>query len=369
MKKFMLLALVTVLFFACGKKNQFTLNGEIVPSTEGSVVIYGFEKGTPVATDTVALSNSKFKFKGEIGLPDIKLIGLAGTQQRYIGQVFVEKGTINVTIYPDSMQANVVTGSKSQDLFNQYEKEMIGFQKKENELRQRFAQAQMSGDQSEIENVRFEFETISNNANLFARNFVKEYNNSPVGAFVYLMHFYQQASVEELDSILQVFDKNLTGSQFVEMIRERADNIRSSSVGAIAPDFTLNDPNGNPVSLSSLRGKVVLIDFWASWCMPCMAELPNVIELYAAYKDKGLEIFGVSLDRNREAWVKTIEEKGMTWIHGWDLENGSQGEVAGKYAVEGIPYTVLVDKDGKIIATKLSGEALKEKLAELLGAV
>ncbi len=227
----------------------------------------------------------------------------------------------------------------------------------------------MSGNQEEIDAVRFEYETINNNANLYARNFIKEYSTSPVAAFVYLLHFYQEASIQELDSMLTVFDKNITGSQFVEVIREHADGIRATSIGAVAPDFTLNDPNGNPVSLSSLKGKYVLVDFWASWCQPCMAELPNVIDLYHTYKDKGFEIYGVSLDRDRTAWTSTIERFGMNWIHGWDLADEKQAEVANKYGVTGIPFMLLLDKEGKIIATNLRGEALKEKLAELMDEV
>jgi peroxiredoxin len=368
MKKVLLFAASAILFFACNKSNQFVIKGKVIPSREGSVVLYGFEKGTPVPADTAQLKDGEFQFKGEVGIPDIRLIGMEG-EQRFIGQIFVEKGTISASLYPDSLAANVVTGSKSHELYKKYEDEMVVFQKKESELRQRFSMAQMSGNQEEIDAVRFEYETINNNSNLYARNFIKEYSTSPVAAFVYLLHFYQQASIEELDSVLLVFDKNIPGSQFIEVIREHAEGIRATSIGAIAPDFTLNDPNGNPVSLSSLRGKYVLIDFWASWCQPCMAELPNVIAQYNAYKDKGFEIYGVSLDRDRTAWTSTIERFGMNWIHGWDLADDKQAEVANKYGVTGIPFMLLLDKEGKIIATNLRGEALKEKLAELMGEV
>ena len=366
-QKIFLSALVALLFFACSKNNQFTINGVIVPATEGEVVLYSFDKGTPVPADTTTLKDGKFQFKGEVNSPDIYLIGLSG-QQRFVGQLFVEKGKIDMTIYPDSFQANIVTGSKSQDIFKKYVDEMVGFQKKENELRQRFSQAQMMGNETEIESVRFEYEAISNNIRLYARNFISEYNNSPVAAYIYLMHFYQDAPVDELDSMLTVFEKTIPQSQFVEVIREQAESIRATSIGAVAPDFTLNDQNGNPVTLSALRGKYVLVDFWASWCKPCMDELPNVIAQYNAYKDKGFEIFGVSLDRNREAWVETIANNEMNWIHGWDLEDDEKrGEVANKYGVSGIPHMLLLDREGKIIATNLRGEALQEKLAELMG--
>jgi thiol-disulfide isomerase/thioredoxin len=110
----------------------------------------------------------------------------------------------------------------------------------------------------------------------------------------------------------------------------------------------------------------VMIDFWASWCQPCMMEMPNVVEQYKAFKDKGFEIIGVSLDHEKDAWLQTIQSGDMTWKHGWDLEDGKRGKVADMYGVTSIPHTVLIDKTGKIVAKDLRGDALKEKLAELL---
>ena len=217
-----------------------------------------------------------------------------------------------------------------------------------------------------MDNLSFEHQTMLNNFQFYSRNFIGEYKKSPVAAYVYLRNFFQEAELVELDSILKVFEP-IQSSDLVAVIKERADVLRISGKGAVAPDFTLNDPEGNPVSLSSLRGKYVLIDFWASWCQPCMMELPNVIEQYNTYKEKGFEIFGVSLDRDRDAWLSTIKAKHMDWIQGWDMENMDEpGAVANLYGVSGIPHTVLIDKEGKIIEKNLRGPALKDKLSELL---
>lgn len=147
-------------------------------------------------------------------------------------------------------------------------------------------------------------------------------------------------------------------------MRKQLDRAKSFMVGGEAPNFTQKTPEGEDLSLSDLKGKVVLLDFWASWCGPCRRENPNVVRLYEVYKDKGFDILGVSLDRDRERWLAAIEQDGLSWNHVSDLK-GWQNEVAGIYGVSSIPHTVLLDAEGKIIAKNLRGEALAQKLAEL----
>lgn len=147
-------------------------------------------------------------------------------------------------------------------------------------------------------------------------------------------------------------------------LTNKVKSMASFNIGGEAPDFAQNNPDGEPISLSSLRGKVVMIDFWASWCGPCRKENPHVKKLYAQYKDKGFDILAVSLDRQKSRWTAAIEADGLPWHHVSDLK-GWKNEVALSYGVSSIPQTVLVDKDGKIIARNLRGPALDQKLAEI----
>ncbi len=137
--------------------------------------------------------------------------------------------------------------------------------------------------------------------------------------------------------------------------------------GSMAPEISLPDPSGKVVTLSSLRGKYVLIDFWASWCKPCRMENPNVVKVYEKYRNKNFEILGVSLDKDREQWVQAIETDKLRWIHVSDLQLW-QSAAAQLYNVQGIPFTVLVDPDGKILETKLRAEALERRLEQIFGA-
>lgn len=186
----------------------------------------------------------------------------------------------------------------------------------------------------------------------------------------------QQLSPENYLDAYKALDKGLTAKypdnadvksfhgmvQQTEMMVARTASIK---VGNEAPELILPMPNDKELALSSLRGKVVLIDFWASWCAPCRKELPNVKRAYEKFKSKGFEIYGVSLDKDRDAWLEAISKEGLTWPQVSDLKFW-QSEAVQTYAIQSIPYTVLIDRDGKIIATALRGAELEKKLAEVL---
>lgn len=167
-----------------------------------------------------------------------------------------------------------------------------------------------------------------------------------------------------IDELVTRLNENYPNTTSILTMKVQLDEMRALSVGQVAPDFELPNPEGEMVKLSSLRGKYVMIDFWAAWCKPCRAENPNVVRLYNQYKDKGFEVFGVSLDRTREDWLKAIEDDGLTWTQVSDLKyfNSAAAEL---YQIEAIPATYLLDPDGKIIAKDLRGPALEAKLAKL----
>ncbi|MCC7501528.1 MAG: TlpA family protein disulfide reductase [Flavobacteriales bacterium] len=217
-----------------------------------------------------------------------------------------------------------------------------------------------------------------------SKNFVQENMGSPI-ALAALSRMDMGQDAELFKSTRDALRKTMPRSEFFAGFRDQVDRMEKQleaqkaqeaemerlsnliPVGSEAPDFSQQDPNGKTIALSSLRGKVVLIDFWASWCKPCRMENPNVKRVYEKYHAKGFEILGVSLDRDKNSWMGAIQQDGLPWLHVSDLQFWNNA-AAQQYGISSIPFTVLVDKDGKVIDKNLRGPALEAKLAELFGA-
>ncbi len=210
-----------------------------------------------------------------------------------------------------------------------------------------------------------QYQLLEMQKRLSMQNFIK---NNP--GYLVSLYFIEQLSIEEDYDIFKLLVDSLTqkypNNEFVINLKTRVEKESRLAVGSIAPDIKLLNPDGKEVALSSLRGKYVLIDFWAAWCGPCRRESPNLVSLYEKYNQRGFEIFSVSLDQSREAWLKAIEDDNLSkWTHVSDLKYW-QSEAAKDYGVEGIPFTVLLDKEGRIIAKRLRGQDLLDKMSELL---
>ena len=205
----------------------------------------------------------------------------------------------------------------------------------------------------------------------YAMNFVTQNANS-------LVIFIAINDVKDLKKAVQITEKGIrekyNGSSYhtslknaLVQLEKQANKSKSVGVGEMAPELNLKNPKGEIVTLASLKGKYVLIDFWASWCGPCRRENPNVVKLYNKYKDQGFDVYSVSLDKQKSKWEAAIIKDGLVWdSHVSDLK-GWRTVATKMYGFGGIPYTVLIDKEGKIIATRLRGVKLEEKLKELFG--
>jgi peroxiredoxin len=199
--------------------------------------------------------------------------------------------------------------------------------------------------------------------------FIKAFIRNHPGSYITPVLLYginYEYDANEMESVINGLDTNLAKVQIIKTLKERVIVMKTVAIGKKAPDFTLNDVDGKPVPLSSKIGsKLLLIDFWASWCGPCRAENPNVVKVYKEFNKKGFNVFGVSLDRTKDDWVKAIADDKLTWTHVSDLQYWNSA-AAKLYAVSSIPANFLLDEKGIIIARDLRGEALYNKVKEVL---
>ena len=303
------------------------------------------------------MKNGSFEFTGNVSEPTGAYIMVIG--QRGAIPFMLENANITIS----AGQAGLtVTGSEGQKIYDQFMAINATAQQEAMKLQQEYQAA--NGDQAKIQAIQEAYAKLMTDVQAKETELIKANPDSYVSAFV-IASGMGQMEYEQLKERYNLLGEKAKAGAQGKAIAAQIAKLESTAIGQIAPNFTITTPEGESISLYDIKGKVKLIDFWASWCGPCRGENPHVVEIYKEYHPKGLEIFGVSLDNNKEAWVKAIADDGLVWKHGSDLK-GWQSAPAQLYSVTGIPHTVLLDENNKIIAKNLRGDELKQKIAELL---
>ncbi|HWJ91443.1 MAG TPA: TlpA disulfide reductase family protein [Flavisolibacter sp.] len=361
MKKFFaILVLLPVLAFAQNQQpNGFVINGKVAGLADGQVKIASAQEDHSIVASDSSKQGS-FSLKGSIPEPGLYFLVLGDQPPQYI---YLENATINVSGSTDDIKNLKIEGSKSHLDFMEFNRTfnpMIG------ELNGIAAGIQKEMNEKKRDLLIKRYDSVVLAVNKEVTNFISSKRSSYVSPFL----LWVTAKLDDNPAIMEqrfnMLDENIRSTQIGKSLAEYIDYMKVGSVGTNAPDFTQNDVNGKPVSLSSFRGKYVLVDFWASWCRPCRAENPNVVKVYNKFKNKNFTILGVSLDDKKEAWVKAIQTDRLAWNHVSDLQQW-KNSVAQQYHVQSIPGNFLIDPDGKIIAKDLRGEDLERKLCELFG--
>jgi len=259
-----------------------------------------------------------------------------------------------------------IKGSPNSTLLNEAFKEIGSYDRESRKLYLKYQELkQDSVAGKEIASLEAKMTDLSSQKSDFIQGFVETHPYSPSCLFFVNnldIKQYIQTFIILNDTLYSMYPEN----KYVKELNYSVGVERYVQNGMLAPDISLPDTSGNITNLSSLRGKFVLIDFWASWCGPCRRENPNVVKLYNQYHESGLEVFGVSLDTQRYKWVKAIKDDQLGWVHVSDLKKWNS-EAAKAFAVRSIPFTLLLDKEGKIIAKNLRGSDLQRKLQEIFG--
>jgi len=365
MKKNVIIFAVAAILLSCtGKKgNQYKITGVIKGTKAEMVYLQKMDSTGWVTMDSTAVKNGEFEFKGKVDSPDRWNLTIKGKEMAF--PFFLENSDIKLVVHADSTGLLEVTGSANQDLFRKFNENNDSIQKLINAMDPVYAKADSLRDTATMKKLDDKFNAFDKEMKKLIIDLAKNHPASPAGPWLIMRNSYR-FELPELDSLLGVFDTTLSHSFYYKAIAKRIGILKRVQIGQPAVNFTMNDTTGKPVTLSSLKGNILLVDFWASWCGPCRAENPNVVKAYAGFHKKGFDVLGVSFDRKKEKWEKAIKDDKLTWTHVSDLLYW--GNAAGKlYGISSIPSNVLLDKDQKIIDRNLRGDALIAKLTELLG--
>ena len=366
MKKVFYLLIATILLVACQNNKTTTIHGTVADKNfEGKMV---FLKDTGMVTiDSTVIKNGSFSFTAKSDTSSVRLLTLdEKIDSKMPGNVAIlfEPGSLEVKF--DSVV--VVTGTPINQAYSDYREKVWELSKKMRALSEQYNEAASQGKMNDsLENaINQQYDSLAADMSKLNFDFVKNNISNALGRFLFLKQG-QMFDSEQQKQLLSMTDATFKKLAPVQRMIKRLENEDKVAVGKRFVDFTLKDPSGKDVSLSDYagKGKYVLVDFWASWCPPCRAEMPNVVKVYSKYKNKGLEIVGVSLDKDHDAWVKGIKDLNITWPQMSDVKFW-QSSVVDFYAIKGIPHTVLIDKNGIIIAKDLRGKELENKLAELM---
>lgn len=362
MKKFILSVAVSCLFIAgCNNSKSYKISGIVEDISNGDTIyLQEYKNGEMIKLDSAVISNGKFIFKGEQDSVVNRYITYLKGDKRIFTDFFLENGDINVVLGQESK----VSGTKNNDIYQSFKDKFMALNKEMNGLYIKL-QTDTTLTEMDKEKLSKEIEAKDKSGMDMVFNSIKENITNPVG--IYLLPQYSAAfDLKKQAELINAVPAKYMNNEVLKALKKRVDLAMKTAVGEKYIDFSMENIDGQKVALSNYisANKYTLIDFWASWCGPCRADMPNVVAVYNEFKDKGFGIVGVSLDEKADDWKAAIVELGITWPQMSDLK-GWENAAAQLYGINSIPATILVDQNGIIVARNLRGAAIKDELLKL----
>ena len=357
MKKILLLIFTLSILTSC--QNKYSTGGYLVKGValnmpdSTKIVMYLYPKSDVVIDSTIIL-NERFRFKGKVERPRLAMLRIESTKDSRM--FWLENQNIDITGEKGDFSNSKITGSKTQKEANLLQERKDSIHKEMKRI------GEMVTDNNRDSLFLIHDKMIDEEARI-NKKFIEDYPNSYV-SFFHLKRSKERFGPEETAKLFSLMSKDMQSSDEGKLITLFIELNKNPKVGEKYIDFVQVNINGQPIRLSEIKGKYTLIEFWASWCGPCRSSNPELLKEYELYKDKGFEIIGISLDTNKEKWMKAVDKDGLVWENVSDLK-GANNKVAMIYGVQDLPDNFLIDEDGIIIARYLRGDNLKKKLKEL----
>lgn len=359
MKKVILILFILPTFLCAQNTDNFEISGTLKGMLDKTELVLKNDEISTEPLATVKSIGQKFKMIGKIAEPGMYYIQPNNSQQKLV--LFLDASNITVDGEFVKLQAASVTGSATHNVFALFNSTFNPLFTKLTT----FAQQLNQGVKDDNGAIRKQYEILIIDINNKTDQFILTHSSSPVAPFVLLVATQLNQDPLIHEKRLNKISTKAKENYFGRLATKTIEDSKFGSVGSAAAEFIQQDVNGQNISLSSFKGKYVLIDFWASWCGPCRQENPNLVNAFQKYKSKNFTVLGVSLDRAKEPWLKAIKDDRLDWTQVSDLKFWSN-EVAIKYKIQSIPQNFLLDPNGVIIAKNLRGEDLQSKLAQLL---
>jgi thiol-disulfide isomerase/thioredoxin len=366
-KNFYYILVILFVFNSCSN-NSFSVEANTNHNDDLNIFLVKIgDSNLPVVIDSTKVVNGKFIFNDTISIPEMHYIVFENQRENL--PVVLEPGTIKINVYKDSIRSSKVNGTKSNDDFNSYKTKTKEFYLELNNIQKEISQANFQQDSVLLRDLSSQFETLRAKLLAYEESFIVENNDSYMASLILQrMVMNQEIDFNKTENYFSRFTETIKKTKSAQETKKRINEIKDAmsdiTIGTLAPNFTGPGLDGNPISLSDVKSKVILLDFWASWCAPCRIENPDLVKLKNKYSSEDFEIVGVSLDRDKNAWTTAIINDNIeNWVHISNLKFWGE-PIAKIYGLLKMPTSYLLDSNRNVIGIDLKGNELDKSISD-----